>query len=164
MRQINFVNPNWQSLGSQTFTPIGGNTNWQPLGELAIPVQTEKNIVAIVVNVSNKKPDWKFSGWFIAKSQSGLLTGSQADLGLRYPTFLNQANLIFLPQITTTWSLYLQPPKWFYTTTIEAWEYIGVDRSEIEIESSILKFHINELKTLIGYLQNDITDINNKLP
>lgn len=156
MRQINFKQTNWQSLGAQTFTPTGGTELWQPLGELPIPVKTEKSIVAIVVNVSNKKPNWKFSGNLIAKSQSGLYSGSNDDLGLRYPTFLNQANLIFLPQIPVLWSLYLQPPKWFYTTTIEAWEYIGIDIDSTHQKIGLLRQAVDSLQTDITYIKNNL--------
>jgi len=98
-----------------------------------LSVDITSNIIGILVDNSEARETWNFAGWINQKinlpfGPSFSSTASSRRLWLR------QKQLLIFPQLTTTYKIAIQFPKWFDRASVTVWEYVGSQSNSVEIQ------------------------------
>ena len=121
---------NWESHYSTSYAAdkitVNSHDIYAPILEIVLPITFDKNILAVHVSSSTAKPSWRFAGYASQKIRTGLLVGgAHESLSARRSLWLNEITLLFFDQLASTYTLSINPPKWFRDINIYTWQYTG---------------------------------------
>jgi hypothetical protein len=127
----NFADPNnWEIVGEKQWTRVMNSDGFTlgEIGEVIFPFVLERPTLAAAVRCIEPDPPetWNYGGRVIFKTQTGITNGAISDgvVGTK-ALYLNQINLIFLPNYGNNFTCGFFPPKWFGKVELTLWEYIG---------------------------------------
>lgn len=127
----NFADPNnWAVIGEKQWTKVFNPDGFSiaEIGEVVFPFILECQTLAATVHciAPIPKETWNYAGKAIFKTQTGITDGATSDGVVATKTlFLNQVNLIFLPNYGNNYTCGFFPPKWFNTVELTLWGYTG---------------------------------------
>lgn len=144
---------NWEQLYSTSINAVslGAGTAFAPIPKITVPVLISSHIIVVSVTCNAAKDTWNFGGLISQKINLGLTVGGlpDADGVQKSKLYLNRLTLLILPQLTSTYSVEFEIPKWFRQVSIILWQYIGTEADSTEL--------------MIQNLQTDLTRIESKL-
>jgi hypothetical protein len=127
----NFADPNnWAVIGEKEWIKVF-NTDGITLGEIGevvFPFILEYQTLAAVVRCLAPDPPetWNYGGKAIFKTQTGITDGAISDgVVAAKSLYLNQINLISLPNWGNNFTCGFFPPKWFNRVELTFWGYTG---------------------------------------
>ncbi|MDZ8056600.1 MAG: hypothetical protein RMX63_34855 [Aulosira sp. ZfuCHP01] len=136
---------NWEQLYSTSVNAvsIGAGYLFTPIPPITVPVLIESHIIAISITSANAKDTWHFGGLLSQKINLGITVGGlpDADGVQKHKLYLDRLTLLILPKLTSTYSVEVEPPKWFNQISVILWQYIGP-------ESDTTEDLINEIKNV----------------
>ncbi|MCM0590159.1 MAG: hypothetical protein HEQ19_13975 [Gloeotrichia echinulata CP02] len=164
-RRVELNSKNWeltydQSTSAGKLPKEGGGYKLVPIPEIAIPFLFNEFILAILIDTTI--PDgrkWIYAGLATQSIASGITLGGKIDSNVnsRRKIYLGpRINLIFFPKITANYSVNVKLPDWFQDARIMVWRYTGIDEDFVQSQ-------LGELKTEIGSIKSEITDIQDVL-
>ena len=135
-RALELSNSNsWELIHNQNTSAVKiptqkGGFITVPISEISIAVLLDVFVVA--VRVATDIPEgrtWKFAGHIKQSVSTGIAFENSQDANLtrRQPLFLDKINLVFFPRISTSYSIFIQVPKWFLNASVAVWRYTGPD-------------------------------------
>lgn len=133
---------NWSDVYFVTVSASQINAErYAPIPKINVPIQLESPILAVYISCTPPKPTWYFGGWLNQKIFTGLTVGGVTDAEnvQRRKIWLNKISLIRLEQLSTSYSITFDVPKWFQSVSIQVWEYIGPIADSTEALISELK-------------------------
>ncbi|MBH8578349.1 hypothetical protein I8752_36510 [Nostocaceae cyanobacterium CENA369] len=150
---------NWESVYTTTVEAVvsANGESYTPIPTITIPVLLDKHIIAVSVTCSTAKPTWYFGGFLNQRINLGLLVGGlpDSDAVQKRKIWLNRITLIIFPELTSTYSLSLDVPKWFQYVSFTVFKYVG-------IESDTTENLINQIINVdLPRIEQKVNDISN---
>lgn len=128
-------NQNWENLYTHRWesVSIDGGRKYIPIPSQVLPILAEHRILAIGGGSMDALQHWKTAGWIIPKLYiSGV---SYPFLEANLPTEkipLNDYRLIILPDLSHSYRLEFQVPKWLKEVELDIWQYVGEEKDETD--------------------------------
>lgn len=153
-----FADPdNWEVIGEKDWTkiinPDGFSTN--EIGEVIFPFILEFQTLAAVVRCLAPDPPatWNFGGKCIFKTQTGITDGATSDgVVASKALYLNQVNLIFLPNYANNFTAGFFPPKWFNRVELTFWGYNGPGLPNNSTKLDYIGVQVDSIKATVENL------------
>jgi len=145
---------NWQSFYTSTTQAVfTSTTSYTPIPTVTIPVLLESHIIAVTVSCSNAKPTWNFGGYLNQRVNLGLIVGGlpDSDAVQKRKLWLNRLTLLIFPELTSTYAISFDVPKWFQDFTVTVFEYIGPSSTTDDLINS-LQQTVNAIQTKVNTL------------
>lgn len=148
---------NWESHSGASYTAgtatVNGRTIYAPILEFTLPISFEKRIIAIAANSNSSKPTWNFAGYASQKISTGLVVGGTPESLIKRNTiWLNQISVLFLPQVSSSYSLSITPARWLKDISINTWQYIGTESDSTELALSEIQSSLSSIQSQLGEL------------
>lgn len=142
----------WEPLSQKSLQVefIDAKGTYNPLPDEVIQV-TDTYTVIVGVFMANAPKGW-YTGAFA--SQDFVFTPSTAINQPRLTRIerkrvdLNRFNLLVFPKVALPWTLRISFPYWLQSLQLEAWRYLGQDKSLLD--------EIDEIKTVLGVLVEEM--------
>jgi len=127
---------NWNTFYSTTVTatPDANGSSFAAIPEYTVPILADKHIIAVSISASNAKPTWHFGGFLNQKIPTGLTVGGlpSTDAVQKRRLYLDRLTLLIFRQLTSTYSISVEVPKWFSDFTLVIFEYTGPQSDSTE--------------------------------
>lgn len=138
---------NWEKVYQNSFTavPIQGVRNqFLPIPAVVISNSFDSHTLAVGASSFQIKPTWHLGFWLSMNVQL-LGIGKAEAYSKSIPLGLS---IVRLPNISSTYTLSANIPRWHKEMTIEIWQYIG---SELDIRDDLveIKSDLNRIETKI---------------
>ena len=126
---------NWELFYNVTFTAENLYRNvYAPIPAFFVPLRFSNFIIAINVSCSTAKSGWYFAGFANVFLQTGLDRGGNPDSIYGSPSrlTLDAWQIIEVPQVSSTFSLKLTPPKYFRDISYGIQIYTGASGDTVD--------------------------------
>lgn len=138
---------NWEKVYQASFTAVaiqGVRNQFLPIPSVVIPNSFNRHTLAVGASSFQAKPTWHLGFWLSMNVQ--LLGIGKAEASSKsIPLGLS---LIRFPQISSTYTLTANIPRWHKEMEIEIWQYVG---SELDVKDDIadIKSDLSRIETKI---------------
>lgn len=128
-------NQNWENLYTHRWeaVSIDNGKKYIPIPPQTIPILVEHRILAIGGGSADALQNWYTAGWIVPKLYiSGV---SYPFLEANLPTEkipLNDYRLIILPDLSHSYRLVFQTPKWLKEVELDIWQYVGPELDQTD--------------------------------
>jgi hypothetical protein len=143
---------NWTLIDSQSFEsesrPVGGFA----LPEYVPPYQFEKHILAVFIDNVEARDTWNFAGWASQKIRLGVGPSLNAESINSHKLWLRRTQLLMFPPLTTTYTLSIRFPRWFWKANCTIWEYWGPQADSIENQIFEVKNNLLRVENKVNLL------------
>jgi hypothetical protein len=127
---------NWQQVYHHSVAAVTINSDTHvPIAEITVPLLLDTHVLAVYVTTEVPEGrNWNFAGFLNQKFELGLTVGGtpEADELSRRKLWLNKIKLIIFPQLTSTYAISFDIPKWFKSVQLTVWEYVGSDYDSVD--------------------------------
>ena len=153
-----FADPNnWELIGEKVWTKVlsTNEVSVEPIGEVVFPFVLEFQTLAATVRCLAPDPSdtWNFGGRVIFKTQTGITDGAISDgVVASRPLYLNQINLIFLPNYANNFTAGFFPPKWFNQVELTFWGYNGPGLPNNSTKLDYIGVQVDNIKATVDLL------------
>jgi hypothetical protein len=135
----------WSLLYSQQFAVERYNARqYQPIPPQRLPILAENRVLVVGSASQRAKATWKHGGILHAMVNTGATPFQLADVA-SYRLGCNQAKLIILPAIASTYQLRFEIPSWFEEVNLTIFEYLGPVTDSTENLIAELQSSVNQL-------------------
>lgn len=113
--------------GQPTANP---NIYWKPIDRQFCPIVISGPVLLISCENKNAKPHWRFGGFLNIFVSTGVVIGDYQTFVSGRKIYLNELQLIQLPQISEDFAIAVDVPYWHNHFKITAWDYRGIITTE----------------------------------
>lgn len=151
---------NWEQIANRNLTAAPGTLTgtFLPIPPQVIGLSTNSPVLAIAMQSTSAKPYWRFAGICNLKYDVPVEEGGVffAFSNNRQKLWLNGANLIFPPDISSNYGIVIEIPYWFSQMSLYVWHYIGSYTSELDAEVNFIKAELADMQSDLDFIKTAI--------
>ncbi|MDJ0509268.1 MAG: hypothetical protein QNJ64_08455 [Crocosphaera sp.] len=105
-----------------------------PITPIAPGIALSSNVVAIWCQNTEAPKNWRFGARYFIEIETGITVKSDSPKTVLKTgkIYLNQIEIIEIPNYSSTFSLRIDIPYWHRSFDVKIWEYVGDNRNTIQ--------------------------------